>query len=122
MIMQATRAVTRSNARLRVLPAVALGMAFAAGLAFSPAFARSAALDGMPGSWCGEAAIDLSNGSREPIRCRARYAVGAGGNEMQQDLVCASDSYRFNVDSNVVEDGGEISGTWNETTRNVGGE
>jgi hypothetical protein len=124
MIMQATRAVTRSNAPLRVLPAVALGIAFSMGLVLSPASARSgvAPFAGMAGSWFGEGAIDLSNGSREPIRCRARYAVGAGGSEMQQDLVCASDSYRFNVDSNVVEDGGEISGTWNETTRNVGGE
>ena len=107
----------------RALPALACGLALATGLWLSPSSARSlSAFAGMAGSWAGEGAIDMSNGSREPIRCRARYAVGAGGSEMQQDLVCASDSYRFSVDSNVVEDGGEISGTWSESTRNVGGE
>jgi hypothetical protein len=104
------------------LPALAIGVALASGLWLSPSFARSAAFAGMAGSWFGDGAIDLSNGTREPIRCRARYAVGADGSEMRQDLVCASDSYRFNVDSSLVEDAGEISGTWSESTRNVGGE
>jgi hypothetical protein len=107
----------------RALPALACGLALATGLWLSPSLARgTSAFAGMAGTWVGEGAIDMSNGSREPIRCRASYAVGAGGSEMQQDLVCASDSYRFSVDSNVVEDGGEISGTWSESTRNVGGE
>jgi hypothetical protein len=36
-------------------------------------------------------------------------------------LRCASDSYRFDVDSNVVSEGGALHGTWTETNRNASG-
>jgi len=36
-------------------------------------------------------------------------------------LTCASDAYRFNLQAAVVAAGGEVSGTWSETSRNVGG-
>src|SRR5437660_2899237 len=76
---------------------------------------------GMAGSWSGNGIISASSGASERIRCRARYAVLGAGKNLQQDLRCASDSYRFDVSSNVVHEGGAISGTWSETTRNVSG-
>jgi hypothetical protein len=36
-------------------------------------------------------------------------------------LRCASDSYKFELASDVTYDGGAISGSWNETTRQVNG-
>jgi hypothetical protein len=75
----------------------------------------------MAGNWSGGGTITLDDGSSERIRCRASYAVGAGGNGLNQTLTCASDSYRFNLASNVVSQGGALSGTWSESTRNISG-
>jgi hypothetical protein len=63
----------------------------------------------------------MSNGATERIRCRATYTVGGGGSNLQQSLRCASDSYRFELSSDVNHSGGAISGTWNEATRNATG-
>ena len=63
----------------------------------------------------------LDDGSTERIRCRASYAVGAGGNGLNQSLTCASDSYKFNLSSNVVAERGVLSGTWNESSRGING-
>ena len=40
---------------------------------------------------------------------------------MEMVLTCASDAYKFNLQAAVVAQGGEVSGTWSETSRNVGG-
>ena len=76
---------------------------------------------GMAGVWSGGGTVTLDDGSTERIRCRATYAVGAGGNGLQQTLTCASDSYKFNLSSNVTAQGSAISGTWSEASRNING-
>src|SRR5579872_1957672 len=76
---------------------------------------------GMAGVWSGAGTVTLDDGQTERIRCRATYAVGAGGNGLQQTLTCASDSYKFNLSSNLIAQGGAISGTWNESSRNING-
>jgi len=75
----------------------------------------------MAGVWSGGGTITLDDGSSERIRCRATYAVGNGGNGLNQSLTCASDSYRFNLASNVIANGSQLSGTWSESSRNVSG-
>ncbi len=40
---------------------------------------------------------------------------------LTQSLVCASDSYRFDIHSNAVADGENVQGDWQEATRNVSG-
>jgi hypothetical protein len=47
--------------------------------------------------------------------------VGAGGSGLQQTLTCASDSYKFNLTSNLTAQGSAVSGTWSETSRNING-
>ena len=76
---------------------------------------------GMAGVWSGGGTVTLDDGSTERIRCRATYAVGGGGNGLQQTLTCASDSYKFNLTSNVTAQGPAISGSWSETSRNING-
>jgi hypothetical protein len=76
---------------------------------------------GMAGNWNGGGTVTLDDGSTERIRCRASYAVGAGGNGLQQTLTCASDSYKFNLTSNLIAQGAAVSGTWSETSRNING-
>jgi hypothetical protein len=81
----------------------------------------SGAFAGMAGVWSGSGTVTLDDGSSERIRCRATYAVAAGGNALQQTLTCASDSYKFNLSSNVTAQGPAISGTWSEASRNING-
>jgi hypothetical protein len=76
---------------------------------------------GLAGIWNGNGSISLAGGSSERIKCRATYAVGDNGNGLQQILRCASDSYRFELTSNIHNADGKITGTWAETTRNVSG-
>ncbi len=108
----------RRGLRSALLTAVAC----AGTVLFSPAsHAQSGPFAGMAGVWAGSGTVTLDDGSSERIRCRATYAVGAGGNGLNQSLTCASDSYRFNLSSNVMARGGVLSGTWSETSRNVSG-
>jgi hypothetical protein len=92
---------------------------------FSPAvgFAEDdAPFATLQGSWSGQGAVTSSEGKSEPIRCRAKYFVSPSGQNLDQQLRCASDSYHFDVNSGLVRQGdGSIAGTWTETSRNVTG-
>jgi hypothetical protein len=87
----------------------------------SASHAQSGPFAGMAGNWTGSGTVTLDDGSTERIRCRASYAVGAGGNGLNQTLTCASDSYKFNLASNIMAQGSSISGTWSESSRNING-
>ena len=63
----------------------------------------------------------MANGATERLRCKAAYAVNAAGKVLQQTLRCASDSYRLDISSNVISDGGLLSGSWAEATNGVSG-
>jgi hypothetical protein len=93
----------------------------AAALSGSASYAQSGPFAGMAGNWSGGGSVTLDDGSTERIRCRASYAVGAGGNGLNQNLLCASDSYKFDLRSNVIAEGGSLSGTWSESSRGVNG-
>jgi hypothetical protein len=88
-------------------------------LAASASYAQASAFAGMAGTWSGPGTVTLDDGSSERIRCRATYKVN--GNTMEMALTCASDAYRFNLQASVVAAGGQVSGTWSETSRNIGG-
>ena len=88
----------------------------------SPAHAqRQSPFTGLSGSWAGPGTISLSNGSQERIRCRANYKVDGSGADLHLDLRCASDSYRFELQSALSHNAGSISGTWSEATRGAAG-
>ena len=75
----------------------------------------------LAGAWSGGGTITTSNGAKERIRCRANYNVGSTGANLDLRLRCASDSYNFELQSNASYNNGAVTGTWNETTRGVGG-
>jgi hypothetical protein len=87
----------------------------------SASHAQSGPFSGMAGNWSGGGTVTLDDGSTERIRCRASYAVGAGGTGLNLSLVCASDSYKFDLKGNVISDRGALSGTWGETSRGISG-
>jgi hypothetical protein len=99
-------------------------LAFAAAAFFvsSTAIAHAQAggpFAGMAGTWAGGGTVTLDDGSRERLRCRATYAVS--GPSMNMVLTCASDAYKFDLRASVVSEGGHVTGTWSETSRNVSG-
>jgi hypothetical protein len=98
-------------------------LAFAAAAFFAAStavgHAQSGPFAGMAGNWHGGGTITLDDGSRERIRCRATYKVS--GMNMNMVLTCASDAYKFNLGADVVDGGGQVSGTWTETSRNISG-
>ncbi len=109
-----------SSANLRARVIAAAGIAAFCVIATS-ARPEPAPFAGMAGSWSGAGRIDMQNGSSERIRCRATYRVSGGGSALHQELRCASDSYKFDVTSDVHATGGTISGTWTEASRNITG-
>ena len=76
---------------------------------------------GFDGSWSGSGTVALSNGTTEHIRCKADYKVNANGLGLKQNLHCASDSYKFDLSSDVTSQGERISGSWSEKSRNIFG-
>ena len=87
-----------------------------------PAQAQSAGPFGaFAGNFHGGGSVVGADGRRERISCRARAGVGEGGRAMSQTIVCASDTYRLSINSNVRADGGAVSGSWSESTRGVSG-
>jgi len=117
------RPVNKAN-RLTKTFACSRRLAFAAAAFFAASTASGYAQSGGPfagmaGVWAGGGTVTLDDGSRERLRCRANYAVA--GNTLTMNLTCASDAYRFNLQANVVAEGGAISGNWSESSRNVSG-
>ncbi|MBV8851623.1 MAG: hypothetical protein JOZ16_18775 [Methylobacteriaceae bacterium] len=98
-----------------------IGAAALAAFAAAPtAFAqRGEGFSQLAGTWSGQGTISTTTGS-ERIRCRVNYSL-PGANAVHQDLRCASDSYNFQVASDIVDQGGAISGTWTEVSRGVSG-
>jgi hypothetical protein len=107
---------TMKDGRTLVLAVALLGLTATAVNAQSGPFVP------MAGAWSGDGRVVLSDGQVERIRCRATDDVGNGGELMRQHLRCASPSYNFDVRNTVSAHQGRITGNWDETTRNVGGQ
>ncbi|KIZ44998.1 MULTISPECIES: hypothetical protein [Rhodopseudomonas] len=100
----------------------AAGLGAAMLLSMSASHAQSGPFAGFSGTWAGAGTVSLADGTKERLRCRASYKVGGGGKELAQSLRCASDSYKFELTSNVVSQGDRISGHWSEASRNLNGD
>lgn len=83
--------------------------------------ADSAPFASFAGNWTGNGTISIADGGTERIRCRGTYTVDGSGNNLHQVLRCASDSYKFELTSDVAASGSNISGSWNEASRGVSG-
>ena len=80
----------------------------------------TATLKTLEGHWTGAGVLTRDNGGTERIRCQADYAAKAPSG-LQQSLSCSSDSTHFDLQSNLSENGGALSGDWTETNRNARG-
>jgi len=90
-------------------------------LSTSAGHAQTRPFAGFDGAWSGSGTVSLSDGSTERLRCRADYKVDRTGLGLKQTLRCASDSYKFDLSSDVTSQGDRVSGQWTETNRNIFG-
>lgn len=127
---QAYRAAVDGKHPVNKTGRIAESSTFARRLAFAAAafFAASTAAGhaqsggpyaGMAGNWSGGGTVTLDDGSRERLRCRASYQVA--GIKMTMALTCASDAYKFILGANVVDEHGQVTGTWTESSRQIAG-
>ena len=103
--------------RSKVAPAAALVAVLLSTSAMAAPLGPFAALTG---SWSGAGTIDFKDGHTERLRCRADEA-GGRGDTLQLTLRCASDSYNFELSSDVTYQDGAITGSWSEATHNASG-
>src|SRR6266852_1107436 len=96
----------------------AAGVGAALMLSVSAGYAQSGPF---AGAWSGSGTVVLSDGTTERIRCKADYKVNGNGLGLKQNLHCASDSYKFDLSSDVTSQGDRISGNWSEASRNIFG-
>jgi hypothetical protein len=73
------------------------------------------------GSFRGGGAVTYSDGRSERLSCRARGDARDGGRSLSENIVCASDTYRLEIRSDVVARGTSVSGDWRESSRGVSG-
>ena len=74
----------------------------------------------LAGNWSGGGTIDLSDGKHERLRCRASYSVPSQRN-MALSIRCASESYTFDLHSDVTLASSTVTGTWSESTHGIVG-
>jgi plastocyanin len=73
------------------------------------------------GSWSGTGIVNLREGGKERVRCKASYVVKNAGFGIDQELTCASDAYKFEMTSNIVQQGDTLTGIWFESVHRVAG-
>ncbi len=103
----------------QAIKAAAVGAALM--LSVTASHAQSGPFAGFDGAWSGNGTVSLSDGTTERIRCKADYKVDGSGLALKQNLHCASDSYKFDLSSDVTSQGDRISGNWSEASRNIFG-
>ena len=95
-------------------------------MGLSVTFANPARAEGsfthFAGTWKGGGTVTTVDGNQEKIRCKANYGVDATGDRLDINVDCASDSYRVNLVGTVKAQGGTLSGSWQETTRQIQGD
>lgn len=87
-------------------------------LAASPASAAEA-FNALKGSWSGGGSASFEGGTREKLRCSARYT--GGGDSLNLSLKCASASAQINLSGSLEANGSKVSGNWNESSFGYGG-
>jgi hypothetical protein len=115
--LQAMRANTKDSYAFRL---AALATALLIGATAAGAATDAQPFSALTGQWSGNGVVKKSNGTSERIRCRSVYEPAAGM-QLALRLRCASDSYIFDLSAVVAYEGGAVSGSWNEASRNVNG-
>ena len=86
----------------------------------APAAARESSLfQNLVGTWTGTGSATVAGGGSERLSCRAAYAPS--GSSLRLQLVCASDSYKLQADSNLQLQGDRLTGSFSEASTGASG-
>lgn len=95
--------------------ACVLGGAIALATDRAVAAAVPGALEHLEGRWSGWGAISLSTGGSEQVKCVATYFVRNNGGQLEQNLRCASASYRIDAKATLEVVSDQVKGRWQES-------
>lgn len=73
------------------------------------------------GTWRGTAEVRLASGQTERLRCNAYYTAKDGGAGLGLAIRCASPSNKIELRAQLANEGGAVSGHWEERTYNAAG-
>lgn len=107
----------------RTLAVAATTFVFAAAFAYAQGASKPNVFAKFNGSWSGNGLIYLSNGTKERIRCKGGFTAGDSFNmaSLKLEIRCANETFNFELQGMFNYDGGSVSGSWSEVTRNVHG-
>jgi hypothetical protein len=79
-------------------------------------------LESLAGRWIGEGRLGVKGNPSEQVKCRVTYAYAQAGDQLKQNIRCASGSGNIEVHSVVFHVAGKLTGTWQELVRNMSGD
>lgn len=89
-------------------------------LAAGSAEAKSASpFAGLAGGWSGFGNASFEGGRSERLRCTASYQPS--GNNLHLTIRCANPSLNIQLNGNLRNSGGRVTGSWSESSMGVGG-
>lgn len=99
-----------------------LATALFATIAVPTAHSQSAAaFNGLTGSWSGSGQVRLAGGRTEQLKCSAFYTERNSGNGLGLAIRCANAASKIEMRANLTNNGGRISGSWEERQFNAAG-
>jgi hypothetical protein len=75
----------------------------------------------MSGYWIGPGRIEFDAGTSEALLCKAYYATPHQTDRLSIVLRCASPSQKIELRAQLIADGPNLTGTWEERTYNASG-
>lgn len=102
----------------------AIGLAAGIGfcLAGAPASLAAGPFSSLEGNWTGGGQIRLDGGQTERLKCTAYYRQKDGGSGLNIAIRCASQNNKIELRAVLVNQGGKLSGSWEERTFNAAGD
>jgi len=76
----------------------------------------------LEGNWSGSGQIRLDGGQTERLKCTAYYRHKDGGAGLSIAIRCASQNNKIELRASIINQGGKLSGSWEERTFNAAGE
>ena len=74
------------------------------------------------GRWVGDGRLGMRGGETEQVKCRVTYIRGATLASVKQSIRCASAAGSIEVQSEVTESEGILTGTWKEHLHDLSGD
>ena len=79
-------------------------------------------LEALAGRWVGEGRLGVKGNATEQVKCRVTYVYVQDGDQLRQNIRCASPGGNVEVHSVVTHVAGKLTGTWQEVVRDMSGD